>query len=92
MGPILDKVIVSHDVEGASYEESGDTLAHFYYAYLLRIWSQATLPPWLLHHGAIKLVVAPTQPTSSHMISHRLPTSFPMTEKKKRDRETDLEK
>jgi hypothetical protein len=49
------------------------------------------LPPRLLHCGAIKLAVAPTQPTSSHMISHRLPASFAMAEKRKRDRETDLE-
>jgi hypothetical protein len=31
------------------------------------------------------------QPTSSHMISHYLPASFPMRLKRKRVRETDLE-
>jgi hypothetical protein len=51
----------------------------FYHAY-----GAVALPPRLLHHGAIKLAVAPTQPTSSRTISHRLPTSFPMTEKKER--------
>jgi hypothetical protein len=49
------------------------------------------LPPWLLHHGAIKLAVAPAQPTSSRMISHCLPASFPMAEKRKRGRERGLE-
>jgi hypothetical protein len=49
------------------------------------------LLPRLLHHGAIKLVVTPAQPTSSHMISHHLPASFPTTEKRKRGREIDLE-
>jgi hypothetical protein len=52
--------------------------------FLPRLWSPAALPPHLLHHGAIKLVVAVAQPTSSRMISHHLPTSFPTAEKKER--------
>jgi hypothetical protein len=31
-GPVLDMVAISHDIEGASYEESDDTQAHFYLA------------------------------------------------------------
>jgi hypothetical protein len=48
--------------------------------------SLAALPPWLLYHVAIKLAVAPTQPTSSCMISNHLPASFPMAEEKERQR------
>jgi hypothetical protein len=40
------------------------------------------LLPRLLHHEAIKLVVAPTQPKSSCTIFHRLSASFPMAKKK----------
>jgi hypothetical protein len=47
-------------------------------------------PPQLLHRGAIKLVVAPAQPTSSHMISHRLLVSFPMAEKKKKKQNREI--
>jgi hypothetical protein len=54
--------------------------------------AQPLLPPRLLHRGAIKLVVPPAQPTSSHTISHHLLTSFPMAEKKEENRETNLKK
>jgi hypothetical protein len=70
VGPILDMVAVSHDVYGASYEESDDVQDHFYCTFLPRLQRLAALPR-LLHHGAIKLAVALAQPTSSHMISHR---------------------
>jgi hypothetical protein len=40
-----------------------------------------TVPPRLLHCGAIKLAVAPAQSTSFHMISHHPSASFPMTKK-----------
>jgi hypothetical protein len=80
----LDTVVVSRDVEGAPYEASDDTQAHFYWAFLPCLWSPAALPARLLHHGAIKLAVAHAQPTSSRMILHYLPTSFPMVEKKDR--------
>jgi hypothetical protein len=60
MGPILDMVAISHDVDGVSYEESDDAYACFYYAFLPHLWSPADLPPWLLYHGAIKLAAAPT--------------------------------
>jgi hypothetical protein len=52
--------------------------------------SPATLPPRLLQRGAINLVIAPVQPTTSRTISHHLPTSFPMAEKKRGNRETYL--
>jgi hypothetical protein len=55
-----------------------------------RLRSLATLPPQLLHHRVIKLVVAPAQPTSFCTISHRLPTSFPMPKKKRGNIEIDL--
>jgi hypothetical protein len=84
MGPILDTVVVSHDVECMSYKELGDASAHFYCAFLWHLRNLAALPPRLLHHGAIKLAVAPAQPTSSHTISHHVNTSFPMAEKKER--------
>jgi hypothetical protein len=44
----------------------------------------------LLHRGAIKLVVALAQPTSSYMISDHIPVSFPMAEKKSGNKEIDL--
>jgi hypothetical protein len=45
------------------------------------------------HHGAIKQVVTPAQPTSSHTISLCSSTSFPTVEEKEREnRETDLER
>jgi hypothetical protein len=49
------------------------------------------LPPRLLHCKAIKLAIAPVQPTSSCKISHRLPASFPTTEEIERDIKIDLE-
>jgi hypothetical protein len=48
------------------------------------------LPPWLSCRGAIKLAITLAQPTSSHMISHCLPASFPMAKKKEENRETNL--
>jgi hypothetical protein len=81
VGPIIDMVAISHDVEGTSYEELGDATAYFYYAFLPHLWSPAALPPHLLYHRAIELAVAPVQPISSCMISHRLPTSFRTSKK-----------
>jgi hypothetical protein len=37
-------------------------------------------------------VVAPVKPTSSHTISHHSSASFPMGEKKEKNRETYLKK
>jgi hypothetical protein len=37
MGPILDMVAVSHDVESVSYKVSYDTYAHLYLTFLLRL-------------------------------------------------------
>jgi hypothetical protein len=62
----------------------------FYCAFLLHLRSPYALPPWLLHRKTIKLVVTPGHPTSSCTISHHLPTSFPMVEKKRGSREIDL--
>jgi hypothetical protein len=45
-----------------------------------------------LHHRAIKRVVAPAQPTSSHTIPHHSSASFPRVEKREKNRETNLER
>jgi hypothetical protein len=50
--------------------------------FLLSLQSPAALPLQLLHYGAIKLAIAPTQPTSSRTISHHPSASFPMAETK----------
>jgi hypothetical protein len=44
------------------------------------------------HRGAIKQAVVLTQPTSSHTISHYSSVSFPTTEKREKNIETDLER
>jgi hypothetical protein len=59
MGHVLDTVVVSHDVEGTSCEELGGTQTHVYCTFLQCLQGPTALHPWLLHHGAIKLVVAP---------------------------------
>jgi hypothetical protein len=61
MGPILDTVVVSHDVEGTSCEELGGTQTHVYCTFLQCLQGPAALHPLLLHHGAIKLVVGPAR-------------------------------
>jgi hypothetical protein len=56
-------------------------------SFLLRLLQCLRRPaalPRLLHHEAIKLVVALAQPTSSCTISHHLSTSFPTIEKKEK--------
>jgi hypothetical protein len=50
---------------------------HTYRAQPLRLLSVS-------HRGVKKQVVVPVQPTSSHTISHRSSTPFPMAEKKER--------
>jgi hypothetical protein len=49
----------------------------------MRILGCETLPPWLLHHVAMKLTVTPALPISSRTISH-LSASFPIAEKRER--------
>jgi hypothetical protein len=46
----------------------------------------------VLHRGAIKFVVTPEQPTSSHMISLCSSASFPTAKRRERNRETNLER
>jgi hypothetical protein len=43
-------------------------------------FASLTVTPWGYKAG----VVAPAQPTSSHMTSHHSSTSFPMAEKKEK--------
>jgi hypothetical protein len=91
VGPVLDTVAVSHDVEGMSYEESEWCINSF----LLCLFTTLAKPSRIA-----TLIVKPrgykagsrsyAQHTSFHMISHRLPTSFPMAEKE-RNRKTNLE-
>jgi hypothetical protein len=50
--------------------------------------ASSVVAPWGYKAG----IVAPAQPTSSCMISHRSSTSFPMTENKEKNRETDRKK
>jgi hypothetical protein len=85
VGPILDTIVVSHDVEGTSCEELGWHIN----LCLLHLF---TVPVWARHFASS--VVKPqgyktgghpcTQPTSSHMSSHHLNASFPMAKKKER--------
>jgi hypothetical protein len=83
MGPILDMVVVSHDVEGVSCDELGwrvnSCLLRLFsvFAGARRFASSVVTPQGYKARGC-----SCTQPTSSYMISHRLPTSFPMAEKK----------
>jgi hypothetical protein len=81
----LDTVAISYDVEGESYEELGWHVNSF----LLRLFTAPAKPCrsaslvvtlWGYKAGGHSC----TQPTSSRMISHHLPTSFPMVEKKER--------
>jgi hypothetical protein len=43
--PILDTVDVSHDVEGASYEEFDDAQAHFYCACKAQCFASSVATP-----------------------------------------------
>jgi hypothetical protein len=83
--PILDTLVVSHDVEGTSCEELGWRVN----SCLLHLFTMPAGP----HHFASSVVTSwgynasghsCAQPTFSHMISHCLPTSFPTAEKKER--------
>jgi hypothetical protein len=85
MGLILDMVVVSRDVEGVSCEELGWHINSF----LLDLFTTLVEPCcfaslvatlWGYRAGRRSCV----QPTSSRMISHRLPASSPTAEKKKR--------
>jgi hypothetical protein len=83
--PILDMVAISHDVEGASCVELGWRINSCLLCFF-------TTPAKARHFAS--LVVTPqeykadgrscTKPMSSHMISHCLPVSFPMANKKER--------
>jgi hypothetical protein len=76
--PILNTVVISHDVEGVSCEDVGWCIN----SCLLRLF---TVPAGA--HRFASLIVTPwgykagdrscAQPTSPRTISHRLPTSFP---------------
>jgi hypothetical protein len=88
MGPILDMIVVSHDVEGVSCEELGwhvnsCLLGHFTAPARARRFASSVVTPRGYKAGGRSYV----QHTSSHMISHRLLASFPTTEKKERERE-----
>jgi hypothetical protein len=78
VGPILDTIAVSRNVEGASCEELGWhiftmlTRAHHF--------ASSVVTPW----GYKTSGRSYAQPMSSHTISHRLPASFPIAEKKER--------
>jgi hypothetical protein len=92
MGPVLDMIVISYDVEGTSFKELGWRVN----SYLLCLFIVSARA-----HRFVFSVVTPrgykvgghpcVQPTSSHMISHHLLASFPTQLKRKRDRETDLE-
>jgi hypothetical protein len=85
MGPVLETVATSRDVEGTSYEESGWRANSF----LLRLFKVPGRPSCFASS-----VVTPrgykasdrssAQPMTSCTISHRIPTSFPMAEKKEK--------
>jgi hypothetical protein len=85
MGPILDMVAISRDVEGTSCEEMGwhinSCLLHLFTtpARALR-FASSVVTLWGYKYGSHPCV----QPPSSCMISHRLPASFSTTEKKER--------
>jgi hypothetical protein len=85
MGPILDIVVIFHDVEGASCEELGwrvkSCLLHLFTAPTrARRFASSIVTP----HGYQAGGHPCAQPMSSRMISHHLMASFPMAEKKKR--------
>jgi hypothetical protein len=85
VGPILDTVAISHDVEGVLYKESGWRINSF----LLRLFAAPALPSrfasWVVTPLGYKAGSRSyVQPMSSRTISHHLPTSFHTTEKKDR--------
>jgi hypothetical protein len=92
VGLILDMVAVSCDVEGTSYEEL-ECLTKLCLPRLFTVPSRTRCFVSLVvtlqgYEAGGRLCV---QLTSSHTISHHLPTSFPTRLKRKRDREIDLE-
>jgi hypothetical protein len=82
---ILDIVVVSHNVEGASYEESrwhaNSFLLHlFTVSAKTCCFASSVVTP----RGYKADDCSCVQPMSSHMISHHLPAFFPEAEKKER--------
>jgi hypothetical protein len=92
VGPILDMVAVSHDVDGALYEEMGCSMnscvVHLFTMPARTRRFASSIVPLRVYKACDHPSV---QPTFSRMISHHLPASFPTWLKRKRDRETDLE-
>jgi hypothetical protein len=92
VGPILDTVSISHNVEGTSFEELGrcinSCLLHLFTTHVrVRHCASSVVTP-----RGYKASCHPyAQPISSRMISYRLPASFPTLLKIKRDGEADLE-
>jgi hypothetical protein len=83
IGPILDTVVVSHDVAGTSCEELGWHV-NFMFTTLFtmparpsRFASSVVTPRGYKANGC-----SCVQPISYRTISHRLPASFPTAEKK----------
>jgi hypothetical protein len=85
LGPISDTVVVSHNVEGASYQELGWHINSF----LLHPFTT----PAKISRFASSVVTRQsykiggqtyTHPTSSRSISHHLPASLPTAKKKER--------
>jgi hypothetical protein len=85
MGPILDMVVISHDVEGASCGESrwcinSCLLPLFIALATARRFASSVVTPW----GYKASGRSYAQFISSRTISHRLHDSFPTAEKKER--------
>jgi hypothetical protein len=85
MGPILDIVATSYDVEGALYGESewhvNSFLLHLFTSLAKRHrFASSVVTPWGYKAGGCSYA----QPMFSHTISHYLLTSFPTAEKKER--------
>jgi hypothetical protein len=91
MGPILDMVVISRDVEGALCEESRWCINSCLLPLFIAPARAAALPPRLLHHGAIKLVVAPTHNLCPLVRSPIFSVPPSLWLRRKRDRETHLE-
>jgi hypothetical protein len=66
MGPTLDVVVISHDVECVSYEESGDAYAPFYCA-------SSVITPWGYKagdHSCATYIIPHDLPPSSHFLPY----------------------
>jgi hypothetical protein len=92
MGSILDMVAVSWDVEGTSCKELGWHINSCLLCLFTALARSRHFASLVFIPRGYKADGHPyTQPTSSRMISHCIPTSFPTWLKRKRDRETYLE-